>query len=165
MTTVSPLNDQSPIDDILQPWQLFVVILAIWINRHQQRQLEFQRAQIQVLLELLGKKRLLLTDDQRRRLAVQGKAVRRKALMELATIVTPDTILRWHRVGDQRSNGKRSNTNGVGPSTRVSYETHQRPRPRRGPSFRPAWACRGCGRRSQRGRSATAPAAGGRVQS
>ena len=28
---------------------------------------------------------------------VKGKALGRKALMELTTIVTPDTILRWHR--------------------------------------------------------------------
>ena len=43
------------------------------------------------------KKRLLLTDDQRRLLVVKGKSLGRKALMELTTIVTPDTILRWHR--------------------------------------------------------------------
>jgi len=39
----------------------------------------------------------LLNDDQRRRLAVKGKVLGRKALHEIATIVTPDTILRWHR--------------------------------------------------------------------
>jgi len=39
----------------------------------------------------------LLTDDQRRRLAVKGKALGRKTLGELTTIVTPDTILRGHR--------------------------------------------------------------------
>ena len=44
-----------------------------------------------------GKKRLLLSDDQRRLLAVKGKSLGRMALMELTTIVTPDTILRWHR--------------------------------------------------------------------
>jgi putative transposase len=40
---------------------------------------------------------VLLTDDQRRVLAVKGHALGRKALLELTTIVTPDTILRWHR--------------------------------------------------------------------
>lgn len=49
------------------------------------------------LRELLGKKRILLKDDQRRRLAVKGKVLGRKLLEQLATIVTPDTILRWHR--------------------------------------------------------------------
>jgi hypothetical protein len=55
------------------------------------------RIENQVLKEKLGKKRILLTDDQRRRLAVKGKVLGRKALQEIATIVTPDTILRWHR--------------------------------------------------------------------
>ncbi len=41
--------------------------------------------------------RLLLADDQRRLLAVKGQAIGRKVLFELTTIVTPDTILRWHR--------------------------------------------------------------------
>ena len=44
-----------------------------------------------------GKKRILLSDDQRRLLAVKGKALGRKTLLELTTIVTPDAILRWHR--------------------------------------------------------------------
>ena len=82
---------------ILQPWQLFFVILAAWINHHQQQVNDFQRAQIKVLLEAQGKKRVLLNDDQRRLLAVKGKVLGRKALSELTTIVTPDTILRWHR--------------------------------------------------------------------
>jgi hypothetical protein len=82
---------------VLQPWQLLLLILAGWINRHQQEVLEYLRIENQVLKEKLGKKRILLTDDQRRRLAVKGKILGRKALQEIATIVTPDTILRWHR--------------------------------------------------------------------
>lgn len=50
-----------------------------------------------VLREKLGKTRRLLTDDQRRRLAVKGKELGRKGLDGVATLVTPDTILRWHR--------------------------------------------------------------------
>jgi len=38
-----------------------------------------------------------MSDDQRRRLAIKGKALARKARQEIATIITPDTILRWHR--------------------------------------------------------------------
>jgi putative transposase len=82
---------------VLQPWQLFSRILADWINRQQREAIEFQNAQIRVLMEKMGRKRVLLTDDQRRVLAVKGKALGRKALMELTTILTPDTILRWHR--------------------------------------------------------------------
>ena len=38
-----------------------------------------------------------LTDDQRRRLAAKGKPLGRRSLHQVATLVTPDTILRWHR--------------------------------------------------------------------
>jgi putative transposase len=82
---------------VLQPWQLLLLILAGWINRHQQDVLEYLRAENQVLKEKLGKKRILLSDDQRRRLAIKGKILGRKALQEIPTIFTPETILRWHR--------------------------------------------------------------------
>jgi putative transposase len=82
---------------VLQPWQLLIVILVGWIQRQQQAVIEFQNEQIRSLLAAQGKKRIRLTDDQRRRLAVKGKALGRKALSQIATIVTPDTILRWHR--------------------------------------------------------------------
>ena len=82
---------------VLKPWQLFLIILAGWINRHQQVVIEYLQTENRVLREKLGRKRLLLSDDQRRRLAIKGKVLGRRVLQELATIVTPDTILRWHR--------------------------------------------------------------------
>jgi transposase InsO family protein len=82
---------------ILQPWQLLFVVFASWVHREQQKVIEFYQAQLDALMQAQGKKRLLLSDDQRRLLAVKGKSLGRKALMELTTIVTPDTILRWHR--------------------------------------------------------------------
>ena len=57
----------------------------------------FYQSQLETVMETQGKKRLPLTDDQRRMLAVKAKAIGRKTLMELTTIVTPDTLLRWHR--------------------------------------------------------------------
>lgn len=44
------------------------MILAGWVNQQQQQIIDFQRAEIDVLKEKLGKKRTLLNDDQRRRL-------------------------------------------------------------------------------------------------
>ena len=82
---------------ILQPWHLIAAALAGWINRQQHAAIEYQRAEIQTLLELLGKKRLPLNNDQRRRLAVKGKTLGRKGLLEVGCLFTPDTILRWHR--------------------------------------------------------------------
>ena len=82
---------------LFQPWQLLLLILAGWINRRQQDAIEYLLTENRVLREKLGKNRILLSDDQRRRLAVKGKILGRKMLEQLTTIVTPDTILRWHR--------------------------------------------------------------------
>ena len=82
---------------VLQPWQILVATLAGWISRQQDAVIEYLREENRVLKQQLGRRRLRLTDDQRRRLAVRGKAIGRRALAEIASIVTPDTILRWHR--------------------------------------------------------------------
>ena len=82
---------------VLTPWQLFFAILAGWVNRQQQEAINYLRTENRVLKEKFGKKRILLTDDQRRRLAVKGKVLGRKRLFEVGTLFTPDTILRWHR--------------------------------------------------------------------
>jgi len=50
-----------------------------------------------VLKEQLGGQRLRFTDEQRMRLAVKAKLPGRRALDELETLVTPDTLLAWHR--------------------------------------------------------------------
>jgi hypothetical protein len=82
---------------ILRHWHLVVLFLASQLNREQQRIIEYLQVENQVLREKLGKGRVLLNDDQRRRLAVKAKALGRRLLRDLATIVTPDTLLRWHR--------------------------------------------------------------------
>jgi putative transposase len=93
-----PRNGIGPIMNfILQPWQLLLVTLAGWINRQQQEVLEYLRTENQILMESHPRKRIPLTDDQRRRLAAKGKALGRKVLGEIGTMITPDTILRWHR--------------------------------------------------------------------
>ena len=81
---------------VLQPWQLLLLILAGWINRHQQNVIDYLKTENEVLREKLGKKRILLNDDQRRRLAIKGKVLGRKVLREITTNFAPDTILRWH---------------------------------------------------------------------
>ena len=82
---------------ILQPWHLLLVILASWINRQQQQRIQYLQTEVAVLKEHIGKNRILLTDDQRRRLAVKGKTLGRKALDEIGSLFSPDAILRWHR--------------------------------------------------------------------
>ena len=78
----------------LHPWQFLILILAGWINTGQQEAIDYLLTKNRVLREKLGKKRILLNDNQRRRLAIKGKILGRKMLNELLTIVTPETILR-----------------------------------------------------------------------
>jgi putative transposase len=66
------------------------------MNRHQQVVIQYLQEEIRVLKEQLGK-RPRFNDDQRRRLAVKGKAFGPKGLLRLASIVTPDNLLAWHR--------------------------------------------------------------------
>jgi len=68
-----------------------------WVSREQQRTIEYLVEENGVLKEQLGGRRLRLTNDQRRRLAEKGKQLGRRLLGRVATIVTPDTIMRWHR--------------------------------------------------------------------
>jgi len=82
---------------ILQPWYLLLMALAGWLNQQQQAAMEYLREENRVLREKVGKKRILLSDDQRRRLAIRGKALGRKLLSEVACLFTPDTIPAWHR--------------------------------------------------------------------
>ncbi len=79
--------------------QLLLATFAAWANRRQAGLIAYLVEENRVLKEQLesGGKRLRFTDDQRRRLAAKGKPLGRKALRQIATIVTPETILGWHR--------------------------------------------------------------------
>ena len=79
--------------------QLLLATFVGWVNRQQTCVIAYLIEENRVLKEQLESsgKRLRLTDNQRRRLAAKGKPLGRKVLSEIATIVTPDTILAWHR--------------------------------------------------------------------
>ncbi len=80
----------------LLPLQFLLATFAGWTNRQLGEIIAYLVEENRVLKEQLGNKRLRLTDDQRRRLAVKGHALGRAVLSQMATIVMPDTILRWH---------------------------------------------------------------------
>jgi putative transposase len=77
--------------------QFLVFTMAGWLNRHQEDLIDYLREENRVLREQLGGRPLRLTDAQRRRLAVRGERLGRRALTQVASIVTPNTILRWYR--------------------------------------------------------------------
>jgi len=77
--------------------KLLLITFAGFVNRDQSRLIAYLLEENRIFRELQGKKRPRLTDDQRRRLAAKGKPLGRRLLDMVAGIVTPDTILRWHR--------------------------------------------------------------------
>jgi putative transposase len=74
-----------------------LMIAAGWVHRHQLIVIEFLQAENRLLKDRLRGRRIRFTDAERALLARKAKAVGRKALLELDTIVSPDTLLRWHR--------------------------------------------------------------------
>jgi putative transposase len=83
---------------VLQPWHLLACIVAGYANQEQQHIIDYLRTENTILREKLGRRRIRLNDDQRRRLAEKGKTLGRKLLATAGTLFTPDTILRWHRL-------------------------------------------------------------------
>ena len=79
------------------PLQFLVVAVAGWINQQRHDVIAYLQEENRVLREQLAPQRLRFTDSQRRRLAAKAKTLGRKALAEIDTLVTPDTLLGWHR--------------------------------------------------------------------
>ena len=82
---------------VLDPFRFVLMAVAGWMNQRQLQVIDYLREENRVLREQLGERRLRFTDDQRRRLAAKAKGLGRKLLREIATIVTPETLLAWHR--------------------------------------------------------------------
>ena len=79
------------------PLQFLLMTFAGWVNRRQQAMIDYLKEENLVLRQQLGGGRLRFTDEQRRRLAVKGRALGRRVLDAFTGLVTPDTILRWYR--------------------------------------------------------------------
>ena len=82
---------------LLHPVHVVVTLLTEWVRHEQEKVIEFLRTETEVLLEQLGDKRILLSDDDRRLLAVKGMALEKEDLENVCVIVQPDTLRRWHR--------------------------------------------------------------------
>ena len=78
------------------PLRMLLIAIAGWLNEGQRARIDFLEEQLRIFKEV-HRRRPRLNDEQRRRLAAKGKRLGRSVLRELTTIVTPDTILRWHR--------------------------------------------------------------------
>ena len=79
------------------PLRFVLVALAGWMNQRQRDVIDYLQEENRALREQLEPRRLRFTDNQRRRLAAKAKILGRRVLRDIATIVTPDTLLAWHR--------------------------------------------------------------------
>src|SRR5215472_5277813 len=112
------------------PFRLLLISLAGWLNQRQQEALDYLQEENRVLREQLGGKRLHFNDDQRRRLAVRAKKLGWRTLQQLRTVVTPATLLAWHRRliaekydgSKQRSLGRTVQKLDLSESTSVSHQ-------------------------------------------
>ena len=77
----------------LNPFSFLVVSVAGWMSQHQQHVVEYLTEENRVLREQIGNRRMRFTDNQRCRLAARAKKLSRKILEQVATIVTPATLL------------------------------------------------------------------------
>ena len=77
--------------------QFLLMVVAGWLHRQQAATIDYLKAENRMLRTRLGGRRIVFKDAERRQLAEKARALGRKALHELGTIVTPETLLRWHR--------------------------------------------------------------------
>ena len=77
--------------------QVLIAIIAGWINRHQQAVVAYLLEENRTLHAKLGARRIRFTDAERRRLAALAFPLGRKRLKSLATLATPDTLMRWYK--------------------------------------------------------------------
>jgi putative transposase len=78
-------------------FQLLLMVVTGWLARREREVMVYLIEENRCLRRQLGRRRVRLTDDDRRRLAARAYRVGRRALRDIATIATPDTLLRWHR--------------------------------------------------------------------
>jgi len=76
---------------------VLIAMVAGWLQRHQQQVITYLLAENRALKAQLGDRRLRLTDTERRQLAALAYPLVRKRLKGIATLVTPDTLLRWYK--------------------------------------------------------------------
>jgi len=97
----------------VKPMGMLLMMLAGWINRHQQDVIVYLKEENKILREKLGTQRILLNDNQRMRLALLGKRLGRSVLADACRIFSPDTILRWQaRLVARKYDGSKKRTPG-----------------------------------------------------
>ena len=84
---------------LLLPLQFLLMMVAYAINERLARGLEYLLEEVRVLREIYaettGRKRIPFTNEQRRRLAIKGRALTPEERKACCQIVRPSTLLMW----------------------------------------------------------------------
>jgi transposase InsO family protein len=104
--------------------QVLIAMVAGWVQCHQQQVIAYLSEENRVLKAQLGGRRLHLTDSDRRHLAELAYPLGRTRLKDMATIATPETLMRWyHRLIAQKFDGSKHRTSRSRP--RVAEEVER----------------------------------------
>ena len=76
---------------------MLLLTITSWLDRQDREVLAYLIEENRILRQQVNGRRLRFSNEDRRKLAVRAYRLGREALREVATIVTPDTLLRWHR--------------------------------------------------------------------
>ena len=98
------------------PLQFIIAMVAHAINERMARQLDYLLEEVRVLREAFtettGRKRIPFTDEQRKRLAVAGKALTPEERETCCQLARPKTILDWFRqLAAQKYDGSKQRRN------------------------------------------------------
>ena len=70
---------------VLDPFRFVLIAVAGWMNQRHLQTIDYLREENRVVREQLGRRRVRLSDEQRRRLASKAKGLERKLLAGVAT--------------------------------------------------------------------------------
>ena len=101
--------------------QLLLMVLTGWLARREGEIVKYWIEENRCLRRQLGTKRVRLTDDDRRRLALRAYRVGRRALHDIATIATPDTLLGLVKTVRQRGESEFTNCRKFTVDTQSSF--------------------------------------------
>lgn len=79
-------------------WLTLITCIAYCVDRELYKAIDYLREQVRVLIQQQEKdKRILLDNEQRRRLAIKARCLTRRLLEDTTVLFTPDTVLGWYR--------------------------------------------------------------------
>ena len=71
--------------------------MGCWLERQAAAQIEYLKAENRLIRARLGRRRILFTDPERRTRAAHAGEIRSTVLRDLYPLVSPATLMRWHR--------------------------------------------------------------------